>query len=342
MHYQEQHFTRFLNQDFRTYNVDGRFPIEVLYKNVDILASKYGWEKTLVYTQKIPGLKHGEKIELPIFSYHTPKQGPALWVVTMVHGEEPAGPNALAQNIDVLVTLAQAGVPIVLLPFCNPKGYYLDWRYPGERRPTVGSIGFSATGATHALPHEDNPARTQMEEPETEESAAMITHVWQLFQTHPCWIALDFHEDEASMNPEMNLRERVLSYIYNQGFVEHDPIAAQVNATLRHYEFPMHTNGITRFGEEIHNGVVVMDESGDGSLDDFIAADMVYINGVWQPKFLAASVTVVETPTMRLGESHEDSMVPIPLEKRVAAHSAILQSLPLYWKMLPPPTAYRT
>jgi hypothetical protein len=39
-----------------------------------------------------------KKIALPIIALRTPKKGKALWVISGIHGEEPAGPNAISDR----------------------------------------------------------------------------------------------------------------------------------------------------------------------------------------------------------------------------------------------------
>ena len=78
-----------------------------------------------------------------------------------IHGEEPAGPNAIAANLASLTQLADAGVPIVVIPLANPKAYRHNWRYPNtpERDWKKGG-GYSVGDAEYLLPDLE-PARSR-------------------------------------------------------------------------------------------------------------------------------------------------------------------------------------
>ena len=65
---------------------------------------------------------------LPIIALRSPKKGPAIWVLAGIHGEEPAGPNAVAAAIADIAMLGEHR-PVVLLPLLNPHGYARNWRY---------------------------------------------------------------------------------------------------------------------------------------------------------------------------------------------------------------------
>jgi hypothetical protein len=86
--------------------------------------------------------------------------------------------------------------------------------------------------------------------------------------------------------------------------------------------------GVTRFGEPIVDGVVYTEQ--DGSVDELLAAERLIVDGAQVEGPAAPTVVVVETPTLHA-----------PLEKRVQAHAAIIETLPEFWETalkIEPPT----
>jgi len=106
--------------NIKTYN-DGRKPIGELYSSF-LELQKSGWIlDTIVYSK---GEWMNKEVSLPIIALRTPKAGKSFYVLSGVHGEEPAGPNAISEQktIEYLARLGKK-IPIVLLPLCNPLGY---------------------------------------------------------------------------------------------------------------------------------------------------------------------------------------------------------------------------
>jgi hypothetical protein len=79
------------------YTADGRKPFNDLVASFDEL-EKDGWIKEIITVSR-RGRK-GRTMALPVLSYRTPETGPATWIISGIHGEEPAGPNAIAEGID--------------------------------------------------------------------------------------------------------------------------------------------------------------------------------------------------------------------------------------------------
>ena len=79
---------------------DGRMPIEELYHSYLTLLNK-GWELDIV-TRSQP---EGRAFSLPIIALRTRRTGEAAWILSGVHGEEPAGPNAIALSLDEIAAL---------------------------------------------------------------------------------------------------------------------------------------------------------------------------------------------------------------------------------------------
>lgn len=272
---------------------DGRLPVDKLCTAYDRLG--HGWKRHVIYKEK----------QFPILSYVTTCEGPALWVLAGIHGEEPAGPNAIAQAIDVFMTLGK-DIPIVLFPLCNPTGYALDWRYPDE--PRDHTKGHSVGDAEHVLVEDHRPRQAT---PASPQAAALLTRACALLTTHPPVLAIDLHEDELV---EKN------HYIYSQGPKgAADPIARKVVSLFVTHRIPLELSGMTRFGESVHNGIVLAMK--DGSIDEFLGADKFYYDGNVREK-RAATAIVIETPT-----NHGKK----PLDERIKVHQLVLQSLRTLW-----------
>lgn len=287
---------------------DGRLSIGRLYESFSLLESRYGWIKDRpVYVQEL--VTPTGVLKFPIEVYRTPAWGPAFWVLAGIHGEEPAGPNALAQNIEALAELGRK-VPMVVFPLCNPKGYFLDWRYPNEYRDkekgcSVGDCDWLLPDLESVLPKPRLPVWT------SPESYYLPGKILELFENYPAVVSVDHHEDECLDWP----------YIYSQGELgAQDPIAKEVVRILKSNGLPIISSGITRFGELIIEGVV--DNGPDGSVDELIAARRLVAYREEREKIAGKHVIVVETPTLHA-----------PLERRVAAHGQIIQAYSRFWEM---------
>jgi hypothetical protein len=128
------------------YTADGRLPLDTIMGRFDTLATEHGWIAETIH-------RYPDSRGIAIKSWRTPHRGEALWVLSGIHGEEPAGPNAIAANLASLTQLADAGVPIVVIPLANPNAYRHNWRYPNtpERDWKKGG-GYSVGDAEHLLP----------------------------------------------------------------------------------------------------------------------------------------------------------------------------------------------
>lgn len=287
---------------------DGRIPLEKLYKAYLSLPEK-NWGKRVIFVETLKS-SGGKKIKAPIFSFYTKKTGKALWLIAGVHGEEPAGPNALAKNIKTINKLANQGIPMVFLPICNPKGYELNWRYPNSRRNE--NIGNSVSDSEHLLlsPKTNRP---RMKFPSSKQADAITKEVINLSKTHPPLLAIDFHEDETIKGEY---------YIYSQGkegFT--DPIVREIVRLFEKSGLKFMKYEETRFGESVKDGIIY--NIRDGSIDELLAAKKIFVNGKVVKKAVAKSVIVTETPV-------KDT----PIEKRVKIDTLVIESLDRFWKMI--------
>lgn len=290
-----------------TYNSDNRDSLSKLYAFFDTLDKKI-WKKETIYIQSDEIRK--KQLYLPILAYTTKKKGPALWLISGIHGEEPAGPNAIANEIALINKLAKK-IPIVLIPLCNPKGYRKNWRYPSLKRWSRNLKTTPSVSAADHLVFTKN-GTVAAKKASSEEAHALTSYVLTQSKQHPPQLVIDLHEDDS-------LRK---TYLYvNSDKGAEDPIAKHVVQLLLNAGERIQIVGKTRFGEPIINGLVA--NSHDGSIDELLASKTIWLNNKKVKGPGAKTVVVVETIAKR-----------IPLHKRVAMHASVIRSIPLYWEML--------
>jgi hypothetical protein len=297
------------------YVADGRLPLGSIMARFDTLASEHGWHKDTIYA-------YPDEPDSVIKAWRTPHEGPALWLLAGVHGEEPAGPNAIARNLPALVRLAAQGVPIVVIPLANPRAYRHNWRYPNtaERDWKTGG-GYSVGDAEYLLPDLETGSRPRAARSPGPETTALTQFVLQLAQQYPPRLVLDLHEDELS---------REGGYIYSQGRqAAGNAVGAEIIRLLQATGIPLRDAGKTRFGETIVQGVISRDDQGgpirDGSIDEMLAATEVFDSGSKVRGPAAHTVIVVETPAFEGSQ----------FELRVAAQGAVVQHVAELWRLVP-------
>jgi hypothetical protein len=305
------------------YTADGRLPLAAIMDRFDTLATAHGWLAETIYA-------YPDMPDEVIRVWRTPHEGEALWILSGIHGEEPAGPNAVAANLASLTQLADSGVPIVLIPLANPRAYRHHWRYPNtpERDWKKGG-GYSVGDAEYLLPdlsRDGKPRAAQAPGPETR---ALTQHVLRLAERYPPRLVLDLHEDELSTEG---------GYIYSQGRqAEDNPAGTEIIRLLQATGIPLRQSGKTRFGETIVQGVISRDDQGgpirDGSIDELLAATDVYVGGRMVRGPSAHTVIVVETPAFAGSR----------FDLRVAAQGAVVQHVAELWRTVgprePPPVS---
>lgn len=283
------------------YLKDGRLPIDKIYSSCSGLTN---FKKEVIFYQLV------SKHKFPILCFKSKKKGKAIWLISGIHGEEPAGVNALSLNIDFLNKLA-GKIPMVILPLCNPKGYFLNWRYPSRKTLSKNSkLNKSVATAEHLLIDVKNKFKPRLNSPETIEAEKICSHVIKILDFYPPLFMLDLHEDDCNKK----------AYTYSQGkFKNKNPIAQEIVAILSKH-FPIELSGKTEFNEKIKKGVIF--ETIDGSIDELFSAGKIIVNKKAIKKPAAKSVVVVETPSLH-----------IPLAKRVLANSSIIQAIPQFIKL---------
>lgn len=297
---------------------DGRLPLIELYKAYARLASMPGWIGEIIGWVPVLDSPDGnvdEAVKLPVISIRTEIRGRAIWVIAGVHGEEPAGPNALAKNIDLFEELRKAGIPVVLLPMMNPAGYFRDWRYFNYQNWHPNCPGVSVTDCDHLVPDPQNPSKPIAATPHTTTNGSITAAVIRFIADYFPRLVIDLHEDKIHDHTDEDLEP----YIFSHGrFGARDGIARMVVKLLRKLGMPLEENGTTRDNQLIVNGVV--EAVRDGSIDDMLASSEIFLEEKMVKKKAASSVIVVETTVDGL-----------PLEVREKAHQAILKNLGNFW-----------
>jgi len=302
------------------YLEDGRQSVQSLTARFETLATTHGWQPVTVYA-------YPDDASLTIRAWRTARPGEALWLLSGIHGEEPAGPNAIAANLDSVVELAASGVPVVLIPLCNPRAYRSNWRYPNTAERDWRKGGYSVGDAEYLLPDLESGMGPRASAPPGPETRALTEFVLRLARDYPPRLVLDLHEDELSTTG---------GYIYSQGRrADANPVGAEVIRLLEAAGIPIRRDGSTRFGEPIVEGVISRDEQGrplrDGSIDELLAAEEIVVDGTKTRGPAAPTVIVVETPAFAGSR----------LDLRVGAQGSVVRQVRELWRLSEPRTESR-
>jgi hypothetical protein len=278
----------------------------------ETLSRDHGWHAATIYDY--PGADG-----LAIRAWSTAHRGEALWILAGMHGEEPAGPNAVANHLTSIIELAATGVPVVVIPLCNPRAYRYNWRYPNTPERDWRKGGYSVGDAEYLLPDLEQGTGPRAVSAPGPDTRALTQFVLRLVESHPPRLVLDLHEDELSTEG---------GYIYSQGKrADGNPVGAQVIQLLQVSGIPIRQSGRTRFDEPIVDGVISRDDRGspirDGSIDELLASPTVFVDGTPRPGPAADTVIVVETPAFAGSR----------FDLRVAAHGAVVQRVAELWRI---------
>jgi hypothetical protein len=277
---------------------DGRRDIVQLYHQY-LQLQEAGWQLDIV-AQSQP---EGREYALPIIALRTPHEGKAVWVLSGIHGEETAGPNAIAASIDALEELGKKQA-VVLLPLNNPHGYANNWRYLNVAVYDENIDGQSVGDSSHLL-LESGQQIARSAAASSPEAQAITRYVVEMARRYPPATSIDLHED--------NLIDE--GYVYSQGKLgAADPLATLAIQVLLENGVPLKLDGVTRFDEPIENGII--GPVVDSSIDELMSASQVIIDGQVMPGPNAETVLVFETPAAA-----------IQLPQRVRAHAAFLRAL---------------
>ena len=297
-----------------TYQSDKRVPLERIFASLAALDRAGGWKRECIFLQSF--LLRGKAYALPILSYRSARKGPALWLLAGVHGEEPAGSNAVAQCMAYIRALGKK-IPVVLFPLLNPSGYRRNWRYPDRRyRPRDNKSFSSVSDAEHALLDLKNSLRPRRAKPSSAIAQAVVAAVLRLSDNYHPRLVVDLHEDASNVDP----------YIYvNSSLGARDPVALGIVNIIKRHGLRLKQSGKVWNGgmmAEVINGIVA--NVIDGSVDELLSAKRIFLNG-----------KVVRWPSAQCAVVVETKALHVPLSKRVRVHAAIIKSLGRFWKMFP-------
>ncbi len=298
---------KILPPKLKSYTKDGRKSVQRIYKSF----SKFNelWASEIIYYQQADRGKN-KKILLPIFAFKTKRQGNALWIISGIHGEEPAGVNAIVKNIWFLNRLAKK-FPLVVIPLANPSGYWRNWRYPNRKYYSKKDYGLSVGDAEFFLPSLKNPKKSRAQNPSSEIAFELNNFIIEMSKKYPPILVLDFHEDTSGRK----------FYLYLQGKLGvKDPIAEEIIKIARINKFDTYTGGQTNFKQKIINGIV--GNTRDGSITELLSSNKIIKNGKIFGGPNAKSVIVVET-----------NPIGIKLKKRIKIHSEIIKNSERFFEM---------
>lgn len=284
--------------EIQTY-ADGRVPVRELFESF-LTLREAGWDLDLIATSQPAATNY----ELPIIALRSPQAGPAVWILSGIHGEEPAGPIAVASAIDDLIKFGERH-PVVLIPLCNPHGYARNWRYLNVAVYSETVEGQSVGDSSHLLPDADDPAVPRARTASSPEADALTRYILNTADNYPPLYSIDLHEDDL-------IHE---GYVYSQGEQgADDPLAIEAIRVLQENGVPIKMDGQTRFGEEIVGGIIgpVI----DSSIDELMSAANIVVDGRPQTGPQAQTVLVFETPAEAL-----------TLERRTAVHASLIRRL---------------
>ncbi len=255
---------------------DGRASIQSLYR-IWLGLVEHGWKAELV-VQSAPA---GTDLPLPVIALRSPTPGPAIWILAGIHGEEPAGPNAVADAIDDIAKLG-AMRPVVLMPLLNPHGYARNWRYLNIAVYSENVDGESVGDSSHLLPSAENPQQARAKAPSSAEADAITAYILRRVADYPPVTSIDLHEDNLIGE----------GYVYSQGAEgEKDELAIAAVGVLREAGVPVKMDGATRFDEPIVGGIV--GPVTDSSIDELMSARQVVHGGSSRPGPAAHTVLVL-------------------------------------------------
>lgn len=300
------------------YTIDGRRTVEELDGIFSILPEKFGWKKMRLFTQNSPGI-----ISQDVYFYLSPNNGPAIWLLGGIHGEEPAPPNAYAESIFEIAEFGK-NIPIVMCPVINALSYSIGTRFPPGYLESISDM-------EHSMPSLTNPFIPRKICPSSPEASVLTTKIIEILPLYPPFLVYDGHEDlvdedKPSIMEEDHLNPRC--YIYSQGYLgPNDPIANAIVNIFYSHGFPLIQNGKTRFPHEIvRNGIVYRDDGEiirDGSIEEFFALDGYFDNNQnWVKKIPTRHIITGET-----------TVNGFPLARRVAAHCDVIKSIAKFWEI---------
>jgi hypothetical protein len=291
-----------------TYADDGRASLDTLYKRYLLLSQKdkmpHGLEKFIINTfyfgNPSESFRTTECQNLPIFTLENRATGMAVYLIAGIHGEEPAGPIAIANMVEKIRTF---DFPIIILPVANPWGYKNNWRLINAASEDYD--GATIWGAEHHMAHPEIPDRPWFNTPICHQALTFTTHLLKLSRKYAPVLVIDLHENHTDN----------ASYVYSHGRSGiDDPVALAVERIIAKNAPPFngHAN-IEGSNAQIINGIIAIR---DGSATCMMAEKRIYSNKRWISGPNTQSVIVAETDAK------------LPLTERVQRHESVIAQIP--------------
>lgn len=306
---------------------DGRKDVKDLFFEYDKLL-KAGWIRQTVYKQTVDVDGKIETLPINAYIYDPIKNGkpkPSFWIIGGVHGEEPAGPNAFAESIDILVDLSQKGIPLVFIPLQNPEGYINDSRYFDSNQTTDGH---SVTDSDHVLCDLEDKDKPRVNKPNNKYAEENLRWVTKKVKDFPPLLIMDHHEDLVENDKRIDSRG-VYNYIHCKDIGKLEVVCKLITKTLKDAGHPVIEEGRTRWNEVVNNGFVL--NTHDGSIDEFLTATEFF--DYYDTK------TVVSKPTQDtvgfvIETTRDDTKELFSLSKRIDIHKAIIREYGEIWDLV--------
>jgi hypothetical protein len=278
---------------------DGRATIANLYQAFSALGGN-GWALDVIARSQPEGTGQAA----PIIALRTLQTGPAIWIISGIHGEEPAGPNAIARVIDAIAETGSER-PVVFIPLANPHGYARNWRYLNTPTWSEDFEAQSVGDSSHLLVDPAEPSQARVSQASSPEAAALTQYVLEAARDYPPIISIDLHEDDKISE----------GYVYSQGSKgAAEPLAHSAVDALRASGVAIKMSGETRFEEPIEAGII--GPVTDSSIDELMSAGEIMVEGAISAGPAAHAVLVIETPAAAL-----------PLSSRITAQASVLERI---------------
>jgi hypothetical protein len=292
------------------YVKDGRAPVRELLPRYKELWRKNDWSFDVIYTPSSAPPVYG------FVSPHKPDADKFLWIIGGIHGEEPAGPNAFAREIETIAKLPEMNIPVVFIPLVNTAGYIQDRYYPNVAG--IKRKGKSVGDSDHFL-IDEKTHRPRLSKPVSEWALSFTRWVVTKSFIYPPFLVVDHHETRLGNNIEVE------TYGFIQGETAlADTFAVKITNTLLRNNFSICLEGETPDSkhERITNGHVY--NTKDGSIDELLATPRIWLQG-----------GIVEKPSAKIAITIETLRSKTKtLPKRIDLHSEIIRMYPEFWEMM--------
>ncbi len=227
-----------------------------------------GWHQDELYSQT---LSDGKK--KPVYGFtkgFTPDVSNVIFAAGVHAGLEKEPVEALLTEsvIQELDRLPESGIGAMVIPCANVRSLDSQTRY-GYTEQSIGD-------ADAFLP-DASLIRPVLSQPLNDEAANFVRKLYEVSRRNPIAAFVDFHSDD-----DEGLAQEAKGYgppVFSHGiYGAQDPIAIAVCEAIsaRGFSLMMNSNGF--FPEyEIVNGICI--KHMDGSIDDFMARKLVWIDG---------------------------------------------------------------